>query len=259
MHLEELCERIGIPREVTEEVLTVTDVDASVCRGLVCADTAQDAYRRLRERHPSGIVILAHSLRAALLSYDAYRARGIGDDVFFDTMRCFSRFLGETHRNRGVWDFDRGWWTYRQLSLTLFRLGELEYEYVDGDKTVSVHIPSDADISPAQCRSSSERYQAFTRRYFPEKSAYIPVCTSWLLSPALGELLPPSSRIRSFAACFRITSWDPTATDYLTWVFGRQTDDYAALPESTSLQRSVKRLLLDGGAVGTAHGILIGF
>lgn len=259
MEILELCEKISMPREVTEQVLSYTAFDRQLTAGLTHRETAADTYRALKARCQSGMELLAYSLQAARLTYEAYRALGIDERVFLDTMKCFSRFVGETYTNCGVYDFDRGWWTYRQLSLSLFRLGELEYEYLDSEHKVSIHIPSDADISLDRCRESFARYLEFTERFFPDKAAYTPVCESWLLSPALKELLPPSSRIRAFASCFRVTAWNRDATDYLTWIFGKSTADFSTLPENTSLQRSVKIALLNGGTIGAAYGELTGF
>lgn len=259
MEILELCEKIGMPREVTEQVLSYTVFDRQLLTGLTHSATAADTYRVLKSSCRNGMELLAYSLQAARLTYEAYRALGIDECVFLDTMKCFSRFVGETYTNCGVYDFDRGWWTYRQLSLSLFRLGELEYEYLDSEHKVSIHIPSDADISLDLCRESYARYLEFTERFFPDKAAYTPICESWLLSPALKELLPPSSRIRAFASCFRVTAWNRDATDYLTWVFGKPTADDSSLPENTSLQRSVKQVLLNGGTIGAAYGELTGF
>ena len=79
-----------------------------------------------------------YRLLACMLSCGAdlhawYGERGIPDHVYFATMGCFPRFLEECRQITGVPAFDRGWWTARQISGTLFRLGELEYELRTGD------------------------------------------------------------------------------------------------------------------------------
>ncbi|MGM9609443.1 MAG: acyltransferase domain-containing protein [Eubacteriales bacterium] len=109
MELLELCENIGMPREVTEQVLSYSDFDRQLLAGLTHRETAADTYRALKSRCQSGMELLAYSLQAARLTYEAYRVRGIDERVFSDTMRCFSRFVGETYTNCGVYDFDRGW------------------------------------------------------------------------------------------------------------------------------------------------------
>lgn len=80
----------------------------------------------------------------------------------------------------GCCGFDRDFWTGRQLSLLLFRLGELEFEIVseDGEKAelsedekhshylLHVHIPSDADLSPERCDESFLNGRAVFCRIF---------------------------------------------------------------------------------------------
>ena len=93
--------------------------------------------------------ILACSLLCACRAYEEYQKKGISDTVYFETMKCFTRFIDETQKRTGRLAFDRGWWTYRQISMQLFRIGELEYEFVEyeGRPALSIHIPSDAHFS----------------------------------------------------------------------------------------------------------------
>ena len=84
---------------------------------------------------------------------------------------------------------------------------------------------------------------------------------SWLLSPVLEELLPPGSNILRFQEACTVTACDPEPMDVLEWVFrvasGQQeTVLLSQLPEDTSLQRGMKRFLLEGKKIGTASGIL---
>lgn len=74
-------------------------------------------------------------------------------------MKCFSRFVLENYKWTGKWSFDRDFWVLRQLSLSLFRIGELEFETCSIDdniakkingnkneKVIYVHIPSDVNF-----------------------------------------------------------------------------------------------------------------
>ena len=86
-------------------------------------------------------------------------------------------------------------------------------------------------------------------------------CESWLLSPALADLLPENSNIRRFQRAFALVSHDPEPNDVLEWVFRltesqQETTAWEDLPEETGLQRSMKAFLLSGGRVGTAKGRL---
>ena len=146
----------------------------------------------------------------------------------------------------------------RQLSARLFRLGTLEFELTEdrGQKAVHVHIPSDADLSPQARHRSYDTARDFIARLFPAYEGVPFLCTSWLLSPALKECLPESSRILSFQSEYKVTEVFPDHDQFLTWVYKRPDIPLADLPESTTLQRNLKKYLLAGGRIGEAAGVL---
>lgn len=165
--------------------------------------------------------------------------------------------MSECVRRTGSPDFDRGWWTYRQLSLQLFRLGELEYELreYDGLPAAAIHIPSDADLSPEAVDRSLTEADIFFRSHFGPRVAY--TCRSWLLSPSLIPLLGENSNILSFQRRFDIKSRDLESREFVQWLFYTSPDTPVELfEERTSLQRAVKGMLLAGGSLGSAFGVL---
>lgn len=260
MNAVEICERINAPQEMLQ-YMTDNLVPLEELRSLTDIRTAHYGYTRLKQllgKDDNGLKMFACMLNAATITYENYRRIGIDEQIFIDTMRCFTRFAEEHKSSYGVYGFDRGWWTYRQLSCVLFKIGELEYEYRDDEKTVHLHIPTGANISPEKCKASLSDFYAFTSKFFSEKKNPV-VCDSWLLSPALDKLLSPQSNIIKFKNRFDITSWDRTETGFLQWVYGRTDIEYDKLPEKTELQRNMKKYLLDGGAVGSAFGRLVDF
>lgn len=265
MNRRELCGLIGLQPEIVSGLDAAgRKVDlpalAPLLTRLTDREAAPEAYRSLAEalgEDPDGLKMLLCQLSCACRVRDTYRQMGIPDEVFADTMGCFARFIGECGRVNGRLGFDRGWWTWRQLSLSLFRLGALEFERRDtgGAVSVAVHIPSDADLSPAAADASLEAAGRFFPEHFGESGSF--TCRSWLLSPALAPLLPEGSNILAFQRRFRVLSVDRGAKDFIRWLYEVPEDTPAgALPERTSLQRGVKALLLAGGTVGSAYGIL---
>lgn len=101
--------------------------------------------------------MLLCQLEAAELCRENYQRQEIGEEIFVDTMRCFSRFIRECYEMSGRFAFDRGWWTWRQLCMSLFRLGDLECELCtgEGERVISLHIPSDADLLPRRWTARS--------------------------------------------------------------------------------------------------------
>ncbi len=257
MTLETLLKKIEMPEEAAEAVLGVRLPQGTreICLGLLDENAYETAYAKISKLlGGEGYPMLRVMLDTALLTFGRYQAEGIGEDVFFATMGCFSRFVKEHLESFGVYGFDRGFWTGRQLSLTLFRLGTLEYEKEKGG-AVSVHIPSGADLSEDAVSESLATAKVFFKAHgFPATHYY---CTSWLLSPSLQKVLPPTSRILSFQKRFRILRFDEADDEYKLWVFKRKELAAEEFPETTSLQRSIKKFVLAGGAIGSAFGEII--
>ena len=215
------------------------------------------------EDYDEGAEILIRQLTEAVESRESGPWKRIPEEIWLATMRCYPRFIAEHRRSYGRDGFDRGNWTVRQAGCRLFRIGELEYELSErnGERAVSIHIPSDARLEADLLNESVRQAEAFLGEYFPEWKNLPMICESWLLSPALKEMLPPESRIRRFQDAFDITEEDPEDTSALEWVFfiaegQRDSVRYENLPEDTSLQRKMKAAFLAGRKPGNAGGTL---
>lgn len=264
MNIQTLCRSICLPEPMMEQVM-------SACRTLdfgsglplepmMNGDTGLQGFQVLSavlEEDPLGAKQLACQLHCACLRYDTYRQMGIPEKIYFDTMACYSRFVTECLYYKGSYQFDRGWWTWRQLSMRVFRLGQLEYE-LRSDGNVGLHIPSGSDLSPEAVDRSLNEAKVFLAEFFPDYADAPFTCNSWLLSPALGELLPEGSNILAFQRRFYLTHIDPEPKDYISWLFQCLPDTvYEELPENTSLQRKVKKAILSGGKIGSAAGYFV--
>ena len=211
---------------------------------------------------PGADELLAHLLLSLRNRADG-PWQGLPEDVFIATMQAFSRFVREHERSFGCVGFDRAFWTTRQASAALLRVGEMEYERreSEGERWLSLHIPSNTRLLPELLNASVDRARALFAAHFP-RWADAPIrLHSWLLSPALPALLPEGSRIVRFQRAFDVTELDPDPIDCLEWVFhipGARLREarLADLEETTSLQRSMKAYLLAGGKVGDARGVL---
>ena len=246
MTLETLCKRICLPCEVTVRVLTfpaVPDPVLALLRTPGRWEEGRGALADFLNEDPDGFGTLAGHLQCALKTYETYR---FSDDIFTETMKCFTRFVCEHKGSYGYYGFDRDFWTVRQLSGVLFRIGELEYEI--REDAIHLHIPSDAVLEPERLRRSWEAARALL-------GAGEMVCHSWLLSPDLPGLLKETSRILAFQRNFDI--FDPEPEDSVRqWVFKNPSLSDEALPEDTSLQRRLKAFLLAGNTFHAAHGRL---
>lgn len=257
-----LCTAIQIPEEVTEEIAILFDAlplehlqpDMAL---LFHSASWEQGLSRLKQQlgeDPRGLKMLTCMLLCALKTRETYRQLGIPQDIFLATMDCFPRFVREHKVSYGCYGFDRDFWTVRQLSCVLFRIGLLEYELEQGE--VCLHIPSGAHLEPDAIDLSLAQARAFLSRYFPQWQNLPMTCHSWLLSPTLPQLLPENSKILLFQNRFTVTETDPEDRSFLMWVFQNDQLPYEQLPERSRLQRSLKQHLLQGGCFLTARGIL---
>lgn len=244
---EELEKRREMAKKHEQQALLLTDIR-----------TAEAGYHALNEAlKKDEMDMLACQIWVAAKTRECWLEKGISDRIFLDTMGCYRRFLGEAVKKTGRLYFDRGWWTYRQLSMVLFRVGQLEYELSGDGKSISVHIPSDAYIAPAEVDASIAQARKFLKEVFPAYAECPMTCDSWLLSPELAKVLPEDSRILAFQRRFRIQEFHPDAMDCLEWLFSAaENAPLEQLPEETSLQRKVKHILLSGGRIGVALGVM---
>lgn len=267
MELKELCKGIQLPEKACGRVfeeyerVNLAEMDRQL-NSLMERKTAEKAYHHLVNclgKDSDNMKMLMCQLVCACRDYDRYKELGISDEVYFDTMRCFTRFLGERRMRTGEILFDRGWWTYRQVSMVLFRIGELEYELTnfEGKDAVSIHIPSDAAFVPENVEVSLRLAADFIQRVYPEYAQAEYFCESWLLSPRLAELVKETSNIRKFQKLFIIKKDMPEDTEYMEWMFGKEPGTLLEeLPENTSLQIKTKELMKNGGNIGAGVGIL---
>ena len=266
MDIDQLCTMIELPEEVRAAVLArlhlpevrqAEPLKAGLLERSHWEAAIRDIVAALGE-DADGMKMLAFMLQRAVETHDRYRALGIDDTIFADTMKFCTRFVIDHHRHHGHYAFTWGWWLPRQLSLQEFRFGALEYELIEisGRPAINIHIPGDADLSDAALRQSYLLARRSIARIAPAHAAADMVCDSWMLSPVLDSLLPAHSRILAFKASFDVHTVDPASPHATRWIFGRYDLPVEDLPETTTLQRRTKALMRNGGSIGSAMGRL---
>lgn len=267
MEIKELIKLIDLPKEISKEIEKFLKLNnpmqyKEVIDELVNEEASLTTFNEINNLFKDdyqNIGMLTLYLFASLKTYDKYVEKKINKNIFVDTMKCFSRFLFESKEKYGEYIFDRGWWTFRQTKMSLFRIGELEYEFLkNGDeKKISIHIPSDAKFTEIEINKSLEECLGFVKKYYPEYENTQFICDSWLLSPKLKSLLPNDSNILKFQRRFEIISVDENEKDFIEWIFQKEIDTpIDELIAKTSLQKKVIELLKNNQSIGSAYGIL---
>ena len=264
--LEEIMNLIELQTEVKELVfqaamkLDFDDLEYDILK-LTYIESAPEAKNSLKERlepDTGNIKLLTCFLYAARFTYGKYKELYITEKIFKDTLKAIPRFIDEHFVSYNKWAFDRDWWAYRQLALTLFRIGVLEYEMKETKdaKYISIHIPSDANIKIENVIKSLKEAKVFFNTYYPEFNDVDYRCSSWLLSSDLDNVLPPTSNIIKFKNLFNITSENYNSNGFIKWIYKGDYSNLTDLPEDTTLQRNLKTYLLEGNSVSVAAGFI---
>jgi hypothetical protein len=276
--LAEFAEKIGLP----PEYLAAAEPVAAKIAALLPAERdkfgedlwKQDKTRELGEkvREEADLAMLAAGLLFGLRAHGLYRDRGIGDEVYYPSMRELTVWSKTCMRERGhIGFYEWGWFT-NFLDASIVRLGRLEFHEVrfhdglvwekngvtakGGDRVINTHIPEDGPLDPDAVRDAFRR----AYRYFGRTGKAVIVCDSWLLWPGNYDFLGPESRIRAFMDNFDIIDREDRKNSGDLWrVFGhRESYDPASLPRDTELRRRMADYLAKSGNVtGTGYGVLL--
>lgn len=262
----ELYRMLEIPNEVEKQLIHYgrsrkIHIPNAVINKILKRDEWDAGIKQLQELlgdDPDGTKILWELLNIISdYSYEEYIKRNIPNDIFAATMKFCTRFLQEYYQTFQTYKFVQAWWFPRQISLNEYRIGALEYEFVDAkDREIEVHIPSDADLGKRSVAQSINDFNKFRTRYYPEWEAVKLTCDTWMLMPELKEMLGEESNIIAFQNLFEIDTVDYEATWYMEWIFPGIEKVDERLPERTTLQRKMKKYLLDGKKFGIAKGHL---
>ena len=233
------------------------------------ADTARNVGISPYSAHMLLLLLLSASLRTR------YEEHGIGDAIWLGSMLDLKWKLWECRAVKGEWGTFVPHWFLGFFHLTRFALGRLQFEIVkcktsyerdsvrlttDSD-VINVHIPR--TLTPLTRESCIDAYRQ-AAEFFADHFNGAPmafVCSSWLLYPPTAEILPPKSNIRTFIGDYRVIleKKDPDGQRPNAWrLFDMDdTGNVEDYPEDSSLRRSFKQYLKQGGSMGSGYGIFL--
>lgn len=200
---------------------------------------------------------------------------GLSKKVIFTTLADIRIKMRACESLFGVVGTHVFYWYVRFFELRLFGLGRLQFELKSydgekyehngktvnpGDKILNVHIP--ADGTPLEEKAANASYRE-ARKLFCTLLGVSDIpfcCTSWLLYSKNREFLDPKSNIVKFMNRYDIIKEESLRKDRndaipFLYLVSKETP-IEDLPEKTSLQRSYKKHMLDGGRMGIGYGIM---
>lgn len=168
---------------------------------------------------------------------------------------CFVNDL-EIRNYRGVRLSQLLWATYF-INCRIIEVGILQYEYDSSINKIKIHIPRLPSLDFSLVQKSLAESKIKVEKFFHIKNiSYI--CNSWLLCKQLSKLLKESSNIKKFQTLFNIKNGKDCVSDILNFAFNLNAcNDFASLPEKTSLQKAIKKELIKGTNFKLGVGELI--
>ena len=225
-------------------------------------------FKTYAAKDTNGLSVLRLYLDWIVDSKAQYDTLGIPEIYFWDSMKDIAIWCDDYLTKYGVPGFKEWEWVGRSLRLEVIRIGRLQFEPIQLSQNVTlsgqtfgaglsildVHIPAGEPLTPEAALKSMNRAPEFYKTYFNKEFSLLH-CHSWLLSPDLKELLSAHSRIIQFQNLFTVYKTDNEERQAEERVFGFLSDDPNKYPESTSLQKAVKKYMLDGNEVMMGAGI----
>lgn len=186
-------------------------------------------------------------------------------------MKRYHFDAAQTERNREGLRFElehirgatmhRVLWGILRINGKITEFGRLQFEFQNLDgrmptNRVKIHIPAKGKLEDAAVGAALSEAE----RFLPDAygvSAVELTCTSWLLSPQIIRLVSEDSNLRRFYDRFTVTEGESCLAEVLAYVWQiYEPVPYDTLPETSSLQRAVKKELLAGGDFRIGCGAL---
>lgn len=213
--------------------------------------------------------------------------KGIADDVFFDTMSDIKIWTENYFDQSGKIGLEEINWIKLHIKGEIFKIGRLQYQifkyyfgkkFEENGKTIkfgnpclNIHIPRGEKLLQEQCKQSICAAKKFFAKHFPSMQTDIMICDSWLLSSCNKAFMSENSNIIKFAQMFKIVKEKEAATDAIFYIFKTRISqgmllgnmkkygyyyDLSKFEANTSLQKTAKEYIMNGGKLGTAQGVL---
>lgn len=200
-----------------------------------------------------------------------YEAAGYSEQFYWDSMKDLKHKMEETFELHGIWGVYCGWWLEKLIKLKCFCLGRLQFEMIQSefhheiaghtlnvhDPVVNMHIPSFGKMNYEDVLDAYGRAAKFFGHLFPDGAVWFHAET-WILYPQVNALLP-AGNMKRYSEDFDVVH---------TWIDPEQDDRYRVFmmtpdapmeqyPEKNTLQRNLKKWLLEGNTMGIGFGLFL--
>lgn len=257
--MTELAKRLNLDSRLVEKLSVLHKNEISAV-----ADKCLDKGFHALKSH-SDVMRLAVILECAKRAKTLYDQIEIPESIYYDTMSDI-RIWCENNESRGLKNYG---WLKNHVKLQLFRIGRLQFQFYEstnktfiygklpfsyGENLINVHIPQGEKLFAEDCRASFLKAEEFFSKFFPNYSYRYYFCESWLLFEDNKKFMKKESNILEFAALFNHAYSVKIDEQAIERIFGKRRLFKRNYPENTSLQKSAKKYMQNGGKMGIGLG-----
>lgn len=261
MNVSTLSEYIKLPKKAYEMAMAYPFTqDMKVEGKKLCGQEKQFLEYCGKQKHHR-IFALRLLLELAADIKEEYERMGISEQIYKDTFYDITIWCQNCYDTYHEWGIDEVIWLRFHICMEVFSLGRLAFQKIhltkdipefhkkQGDEVIEIHVAQGEPLIYEDCIQSLHQALSF----YQMKGAWFSG-ESWLLHPALKELLPENSNILRFQSLFHIYEIDESNHQGEERVFGK-VGDITSYPETTMLQKNLKQYLFLGNTLGMARGI----
>ena len=213
-----------------------------------------------------------------LRKYDDYKAKGISENIIFDTFRDVSlraKLYYKKNGKVGIAKEDVIWFRHI-MNVAIFKIGSLQFQpfemiYLDeetigepymvftkeqketlptGTPVINCHIQQSTDLSHEAVEASFQSAKRFFLTHFPAVQYRAFLCYSWLLYPPMVKHLAEKSKIKQFAANFSIIGACEDSEQAIEYLFGKEPKKELPANATTLQKLALNHIEMFGFACG---------
>lgn len=252
MTKKEWMEAISLPQEEQRAVQSfrMEEADYRNWKELFYRDEHR-FFEEIDAKKDRGMLLLWLYIRFAKDCHEDFYRKGISDEVYFDTFSDIAIWAKKYRKKYGMCGLMEERWLALPMKGKIFRLGRLQFEPDEKEPVIHVHIPEGEGLYEEECDQAFARADAFFPGLYRTYD-----CESWLLSPALSQMLDSGSNIIKFQKRFRILKTVYSFRQAEERVFGEILENKSNYPEETSLQKELKAYVMMGKDPGIGYGVI---
>lgn len=202
-----------------------------------------------------------------------YEKSGLSPDLFEDNALDIEIWAENYRKMYGIKGVSKEHekWLEDISEMKVIKIGRLQFEQMSEDRVsefgnlpisvdtlcLNVHIREGEKLEEEDCEESYRRAWEFYRSKGYNFTKILFVCDSWLINPKLNTLLKKDSNILKFQKRYCFLSEDIQSRQMEERVFGYVSERAEEYPEETSLQKTLKKELMDNRRFGMAKGYFL--